>query len=180
MIFFFLFFSDGGSSSFYDERIRNTHHRRNSFIPDPYRFEKHSFSHNNYVNNLNTKGFIRENNHKEPHERINNNLHRKIDHHFDNLDNDNEYRHNAHLNTRHNHELRGYPHNHDAKTFLNKYQQRKEKDKLGKSSKSDEDEIPFFDPTSPTKVTAQLGSHAYLPCSIQNLGDKSVSKIFLS
>lgn len=36
-------------------------------------------------------------------------------------------------------------------------------------------EVPYFDPTSPTHVKAQLGSSAYLPCKIKNLGNKSVS-----
>ncbi|XP_045126944.1 hemicentin-2-like [Portunus trituberculatus] len=36
-------------------------------------------------------------------------------------------------------------------------------------------EIPYFDPTSPTHIKAQLGSNAYLPCKIKNLGNKSVS-----
>ncbi|XP_069158234.1 protein CEPU-1-like [Procambarus clarkii] len=36
---------------------------------------------------------------------------------------------------------------------------------------------PHFHPTSPTNVTTQLGAHAYLPCRIKNLGNKSVSWI---
>ncbi|KAK8753978.1 hypothetical protein OTU49_005761, partial [Cherax quadricarinatus] len=36
-------------------------------------------------------------------------------------------------------------------------------------------EVPYFDPTSPTQIKAQLGSNAYLPCKIKNLGNKSVS-----
>ncbi|XP_069182601.1 lachesin [Procambarus clarkii] len=36
-------------------------------------------------------------------------------------------------------------------------------------------EVPYFDPTSPTHIKAQLGSSAYLPCKIKNLGNKSVS-----
>ena len=36
-------------------------------------------------------------------------------------------------------------------------------------------EIPYFDPASPTHIKAQLGSNAYLPCKIKNLGNKSVS-----
>ncbi|XP_037776227.1 zwei Ig domain protein zig-8-like [Penaeus monodon] len=36
---------------------------------------------------------------------------------------------------------------------------------------------PHFHPTSPTNVTAQLAAHAYLPCRIKNLGNKSVSWI---
>ncbi|KAF2365180.1 Immunoglobulin I-set [Trinorchestia longiramus] len=34
---------------------------------------------------------------------------------------------------------------------------------------------PVFDKTLPAKVRAQLGTHAYLPCRIIHLGDKSVS-----
>ncbi|XP_037080579.1 lachesin-like [Pollicipes pollicipes] len=34
---------------------------------------------------------------------------------------------------------------------------------------------PFFDPSTPTNVTAQLGTHAFLPCVVQQLADKSVS-----
>lgn len=37
-------------------------------------------------------------------------------------------------------------------------------------------EIPYFDPTSPTHIKAQMGSSAYLPCKIKNLGNKSVSE----
>lgn len=36
-------------------------------------------------------------------------------------------------------------------------------------------EIPYFDPASPTHIKAQMGSNAYLPCKIKNLGNKSVS-----
>lgn len=36
---------------------------------------------------------------------------------------------------------------------------------------------PHFDPTSPTQIKAQMGSSAYLPCKIKNLGDKTVSWI---
>ncbi|XP_066940235.1 limbic system-associated membrane protein-like [Macrobrachium rosenbergii] len=36
-------------------------------------------------------------------------------------------------------------------------------------------EVPYFEPNSPTEVEAQLGSSAYLPCKIKNLGNKSVS-----
>ncbi|XP_071545632.1 lachesin-like [Panulirus ornatus] len=36
---------------------------------------------------------------------------------------------------------------------------------------------PHFHPTSPTNITTQLGAHAYLPCRIKNLGNKSVSWI---
>lgn len=34
---------------------------------------------------------------------------------------------------------------------------------------------PFFDPTSPNNITTQLGTHAYLPCKVKQLGNKSVS-----
>ena len=33
---------------------------------------------------------------------------------------------------------------------------------------------PFFDPTSPNNITTQLGTHAYLPCKVKQLGNKSV------
>ena len=36
---------------------------------------------------------------------------------------------------------------------------------------------PIFDPTSPTNVTAQLDRHAYLPCKIKKLDNKSVSRV---
>ncbi|XP_043673404.1 neurotrimin-like [Vespula pensylvanica] len=36
---------------------------------------------------------------------------------------------------------------------------------------------PYFDSNSPTNITAQLGSHAYLPCKVRQLGNKSVSWI---
>ncbi|XP_077290165.1 lachesin-like isoform X2 [Arctopsyche grandis] len=36
---------------------------------------------------------------------------------------------------------------------------------------------PYFDPTTPTNITAQLGTHAYLPCKVKQLGNKSVSWI---
>lgn len=36
---------------------------------------------------------------------------------------------------------------------------------------------PYFDLSSPTNVTAQLGTHAYLPCRIFNLGNRSISWI---
>ena len=36
---------------------------------------------------------------------------------------------------------------------------------------------PRFDSKSPSIVPAQIGSHAYLPCTIVNLGDKSVSNL---
>ncbi|XP_076063167.1 hemicentin-1-like isoform X2 [Oratosquilla oratoria] len=36
---------------------------------------------------------------------------------------------------------------------------------------------PVFDTTTPTNITTQLGTHAYLPCRIKNLGNKSVSWI---
>lgn len=34
---------------------------------------------------------------------------------------------------------------------------------------------PYFDSNTPTNITAQLGSHAYLPCKVRQLGNKSVS-----
>ncbi|XP_033331096.1 zwei Ig domain protein zig-8 [Megalopta genalis] len=34
---------------------------------------------------------------------------------------------------------------------------------------------PYFDSNTPTNVTAQLGRHAYLPCRVRQLGNKSVS-----
>ncbi|CAL7944907.1 unnamed protein product [Xylocopa violacea] len=36
---------------------------------------------------------------------------------------------------------------------------------------------PYFDSNTPTNITAQLGSHAYLPCKVRQLGNKSVSWI---
>ncbi|XP_046399959.1 hemicentin-1-like [Ischnura elegans] len=36
---------------------------------------------------------------------------------------------------------------------------------------------PYFDPTVPTNITTQLGTHAYLPCKVKQLGNKSVSWI---
>ncbi|XP_045538817.1 junctional adhesion molecule C isoform X1 [Papilio machaon] len=36
---------------------------------------------------------------------------------------------------------------------------------------------PYFDPTAPNNITAQLGTHAYLPCKIRQLSNKSVSWI---
>ncbi|XP_047486813.1 uncharacterized protein LOC125037658 [Penaeus chinensis] len=36
---------------------------------------------------------------------------------------------------------------------------------------------PYFDLSSPTNVTAQLGTHAYLPCRIFNLGNRSIAWI---
>lgn len=36
---------------------------------------------------------------------------------------------------------------------------------------------PFFDPNSPNNITTQLGTHAYLPCKVKQLGNKSVSWI---
>lgn len=35
---------------------------------------------------------------------------------------------------------------------------------------------PYFDSNSPTNITAQLGSHAYLPCKVRQLGNKSVGR----
>ena len=37
----------------------------------------------------------------------------------------------------------------------------------------------IFDPSSPTNVSAQLGSSAYLPCKIRNLGNKTVSLLLV-
>jgi hypothetical protein len=34
---------------------------------------------------------------------------------------------------------------------------------------------PYFDPSSATNITTQLGTHAYLPCKVKQLGNKSVS-----
>ncbi|XP_066247056.1 lachesin-like [Euwallacea similis] len=36
---------------------------------------------------------------------------------------------------------------------------------------------PYFDSTAPTNITTQLGTHAYLPCKVKQLGNKSVSWI---
>ncbi|CAK1542421.1 unnamed protein product [Leptosia nina] len=36
---------------------------------------------------------------------------------------------------------------------------------------------PYFDPSAPNNVTAQLGTHAYLPCKVRQLSNKSVSWI---
>ncbi|XP_046430316.1 hemicentin-2-like isoform X1 [Neodiprion fabricii] len=36
---------------------------------------------------------------------------------------------------------------------------------------------PYFDTSSPQNITAQLGTHAYLPCKVRQLGNKSVSWI---
>ncbi|CAG5016378.1 unnamed protein product [Parnassius apollo] len=36
---------------------------------------------------------------------------------------------------------------------------------------------PYFDPSAPNNITAQLGTHAYLPCKIRQLSNKSVSWI---
>ncbi|KAK9506054.1 hypothetical protein O3M35_008059 [Rhynocoris fuscipes] len=42
---------------------------------------------------------------------------------------------------------------------------------------------PYFDPATTTNITTQLGTHAYLPCKVKQLGNKSVSlsllKVFL-
>jgi hypothetical protein len=35
---------------------------------------------------------------------------------------------------------------------------------------------PYFDPSTTTNITTQLGTHAYLPCKVKQLGNKSVSK----
>ncbi|XP_015604174.1 cell adhesion molecule 4 [Cephus cinctus] len=34
---------------------------------------------------------------------------------------------------------------------------------------------PYFDSNSPENITVQLGTHAYLPCKVRQLGNKSVS-----
>ncbi|XP_066974916.1 uncharacterized protein [Macrobrachium rosenbergii] len=36
---------------------------------------------------------------------------------------------------------------------------------------------PYFDPSSPTNISAQLGMHAFLPCTIRNLNNNSISWI---
>ncbi|KAK3879188.1 hypothetical protein Pcinc_016231 [Petrolisthes cinctipes] len=36
---------------------------------------------------------------------------------------------------------------------------------------------PLFHPDTPSNVSTQLGAHAYLPCRIKNLGDRSVAWI---
>lgn len=36
---------------------------------------------------------------------------------------------------------------------------------------------PYFDPATATNITTQLGTHAYLPCKVKQLGNKSVSWI---
>ncbi|XP_026317348.1 lachesin-like [Hyposmocoma kahamanoa] len=36
---------------------------------------------------------------------------------------------------------------------------------------------PYFDPSAPNNITAQLGTHAYLPCKVRQLSNKSVSWI---
>jgi len=38
---------------------------------------------------------------------------------------------------------------------------------------------PYFDPHSPTNITTQLGTHAYLPCKVKQIGNKSVSIFFI-
>ncbi|KAF2367802.1 Immunoglobulin V-set domain [Trinorchestia longiramus] len=40
-----------------------------------------------------------------------------------------------------------------------------------------EEEIPYFDESSPTKVTAAVGAPAHIPCMVRNLGSKSLSWI---
>ena len=37
---------------------------------------------------------------------------------------------------------------------------------------------PYFDGSSPTNITAQLGTRAFLPCKVRQLGNKSVSLKF--
>lgn len=34
---------------------------------------------------------------------------------------------------------------------------------------------PYFDSSTATNITTQLGTHAYLPCKVKQLGNKSVS-----
>nr|CAD7256476.1 unnamed protein product [Timema shepardi] len=34
---------------------------------------------------------------------------------------------------------------------------------------------PYFDPTTTTNITTQLGTHAYLPCKVKQLGNKSLA-----
>ncbi|KOB78771.1 putative limbic system-associated membrane protein [Operophtera brumata] len=36
---------------------------------------------------------------------------------------------------------------------------------------------PYFDPSAPNNITTQLGTHAYLPCKVRQLSNKSVSWI---
>lgn len=36
---------------------------------------------------------------------------------------------------------------------------------------------PYFDPATPNNITTQLGTHAYLPCKVRQLSNKSVSWI---
>lgn len=36
---------------------------------------------------------------------------------------------------------------------------------------------PYFDPAAPNNITTQLGTHAYLPCKVRQLSNKSVSWI---
>lgn len=37
---------------------------------------------------------------------------------------------------------------------------------------------PYFDSSSATNITAQLGTRAFLPCKVRQLGNKSVSDYF--
>ena len=34
---------------------------------------------------------------------------------------------------------------------------------------------PYFDTNTPSNITAQLGTHAFLPCKVKQLGNKSVT-----
>jgi hypothetical protein len=43
---------------------------------------------------------------------------------------------------------------------------------------SKESTEPEFHKTTPTNITAQLGSQVFLPCKVINLGDRSVSTSF--
>ncbi|XP_076031182.1 uncharacterized protein LOC143019431 [Oratosquilla oratoria] len=50
-----------------------------------------------------------------------------------------------------------------------------EEEEEGEKGKEVETKKPEFDPTLPGNVTAQRGSHAFLPCRVLHRGDKSVS-----
>lgn len=41
-----------------------------------------------------------------------------------------------------------------------------------------EEEIPYFEEDSPTKVTASIGAPAHIPCMVRNLGSNSVSACY--
>lgn len=38
---------------------------------------------------------------------------------------------------------------------------------------------PYFDPTAPNNITAQLGTHAYLPCKVRFLQSNVTTIIFV-